>query len=123
LGQAIANKTISEGAETSDQLSLDVRKNLIDKIKEKEAKGEEAQNLRNLLQENESSFAISAANRENLLNQEGITGKQIVGDALQLATTAAGGKVAKDIRTSYRCYSVVKGLYKGLKRVLWQVEL
>jgi len=53
---------------------------------------------------------------EKLLNQEGLTDKEVIGDALQLATTAGGAKVAGAITgKATQATGVVRGLVQGAK--------
>lgn len=90
LGQAIAQPKIASSIAQNQQQQMDVQTALLQRIKEKESRGEDASRLKGALED--LGFSIEKAGREatGLLNPNQLTGKQIAGDALQLVTTAAG---------------------------------
>lgn len=87
IGQAIANTEISKQLDETQKMQSDTMTNLINRIKEKKAKGEDPSRLQNALEILVEDVKSTGNDAETLLNQNHITGKQVLGDALQLATT------------------------------------
>ncbi len=87
LGQALVNGGISEGIENTQNTQMDIQGQLLAKIKEKKALGEDTSRLEGALQDLGASIEETGMGAEKLLNQNELTGKQVIGDALQLGTT------------------------------------
>lgn len=115
LGQAMANKGINKAMDEADETNREIQESLIQRIKEKKSKKEDTTRLEKALAELGFEMEKSAAGREKLLNQKELTGKEVVGDALQLGVTAAGGKVAGKIASKIpgTGTGIVKGALKG----------
>jgi hypothetical protein len=90
LGQALANKEISKSIEETQKTQFDIQGNLINRIKEKKALGEDTSRLENALNLLNEDIQQTGQGAEKLLNQKELTTKQVVGDALQLGTTILG---------------------------------
>jgi len=116
LGQAIANPEIARQQEQVQQESANIQGNLIKAIKAKRATGEDTTKLEKALSELTITSSESAQNTESLLNQEGITGKQIAGDALQLGTTILGaGQIPGVAKSATSATSFGQGFVQGAK--------
>lgn len=91
LGQGIANAmgTQSDLAKTYDQ-SSDIQGQLLKTIKTNKAAGKDTSRLEKALKEITAHLGQAGQDVSQIGNQEGITGKQIAGDALQLGTTILG---------------------------------
>lgn len=127
LGQAIANKEISQNIEQTQQQQADIQGSLIQKIKEKKAQGGDTTRLENALKLLSEDIAETGEGAGELLNQEGLTTKQVLGDALQLATTigsvgsygkgfVSGGKEAtlKNVITNTGRKKAIPSAIKGI---------
>lgn len=121
LGQALANPEISKGIEDTQALQFDTQTRLINTIKAKEARGEDATRLKQALEILDEDIKSYAGSSETLMNQDGLTGKEVLGDALQLGTTIAtagtlpkpgmqSGKLVKPLLTKP---TVVEGVLGG----------
>jgi hypothetical protein len=87
LGQAFANPEISKNIEEAQKTQFDIQGNLLKRIKEKKALAEDTSKLEDALKTLTKEIGELGGGAEKLMNQKGITGEQIAGDALQLATT------------------------------------
>lgn len=116
IGQGMANKQIAQQITTGQNQAIDIQGKLIKNIKEMKALGQDTSRLEDALQEITGNISAQGKQASQLLNQEGITGKQIAGDALQLATTIAGAGtlpgVAKGVTTAQ---TVGQGVLQGAK--------
>jgi len=90
LGQAIAQPEISKGIEETQKMQTDIQTNLLTKIKEQKALGADTSRLENALALITEDLLATGEGAEKLLNQNELTGKQVIGSALQLGTTLAG---------------------------------
>lgn len=90
LGQAIANPEISKQIAETQQQQFAIQGNLLKAIKEKKARGGDVSRLENALSLLNQDIADTGAGAEKLMNQKELTGKQVIGDALQLGATVAG---------------------------------
>lgn len=95
LGQAIANKEISKQIEETQAQQNEIQTKLIAKIREKRELGEDTSRLENALSLLSEDMQETGEGAIKLLNQNDLTGKQVVGDALQLGTTVAGAGALK----------------------------
>lgn len=87
LGQALANKGISKDIEAVQKSQIEMQGNLIKKIKEDKALGKDTIKLERALTELNSDIDEIGQGAGKLLNQNELTNKQVIGDALQLGTT------------------------------------
>lgn len=87
LGQALASNKISKSIEDTQASQIDIQGQLIAKIKEKKAIGEDTSRLEGALQDLGGSIEATGQGAEKLLNQNELTSKEVLGDALQLGTT------------------------------------
>lgn len=90
LGQAIANKEINKQTQETQQQQFDIQGQLLARIKEKKALGEDTSRLEQAAGLLGQDISETGQNTGELLNQKGLTTKQVLGDALQLGTTVAG---------------------------------
>jgi len=94
FGQALAQKGTQKLIEETQKEQFDLQGKLVAQIKTAKEQGRDTtrlENALNLLNEDVQEFGSGA---EKLLNPNELTNKEVVGDALQLATTAGGAKVA-----------------------------
>lgn len=116
LGQAIAAPITSREIEETQAMQSDLQGKLIAKIKESKALGKDTARLEGALADLTEEIQATGAGAEELLNPAELTGKQVVGDALQLATTAGAGKVAGAITKGLTgATGIGAGALQGLK--------
>jgi len=116
LGQAIAQPKIAKQIEETQNQQFDIQSQLLTRIKDKKALGEDTSRLETALGMIGEDIQMTGQGAEKLLNQEGLTDKEVIGDALQLATTAGGSKVAGAITgKATQATGVVRGLVQGAK--------
>jgi len=89
LAQVIANPAIAKQQEETQKQQIEIQGNLIKAIKAKRATGEDTTKLEKALADLSMQISDTGEQTGELLNQEGLTTKQILGDALQLGTTLA----------------------------------
>jgi hypothetical protein len=95
---------------------MKIQTTLINRIKEKRAIGEDTSRLEGALEDLGFDISAFGNNAERILNPNQLTGKQVIGDALQLATTAGGAKVAGAIAgKATGATGVLKGALQGAK--------
>lgn len=87
LGQAFANPKISKQIEQTQSQQMDIQGQLLARIKENKAQGQDTSRLENALAVLNNDMYNTGEGAEKLLNQNELTDKQVVGDALQLGTT------------------------------------
>jgi len=90
LGQTFANPEITKQQEVVQTQQMDIQGNLIKAIKAKRATGEDATKLEKALADLSMQISDTGEQTGELLNQKGLTTKQVLGDALQLGTTIVG---------------------------------
>ena len=116
LGQASANPEIAKQQEAVQTQQMDIQGNLIKAIKAKGATGEDATKLEKALADLNIQISDTGNQTGELLNQKGLTTKQVVGDALQLGTTVLGvGKLPGATKAVTSATSFGKGLVQGAK--------
>lgn len=123
LGQAIANPKIARQQEQTFQQQNDIQGQLLVRIKEKKATGEDTSRLEQALGLLGQEIDKTGQETGELLNQNNLTSKQVLGDALQLGTTIAGvgsyskagllGKAKLTTGLQKAAPEVVQGLTKG----------
>jgi len=89
LAQTIANPFISKQIEETQRLQDEAQSNILQQMKENRASGKDNTGLINALKDLDTEMGVTRQDAEKALNQEGLTAKQVVGDALQLGTTIA----------------------------------
>lgn len=90
LGQAIANPRIAKQQEETQKQQFDIQGQLIARIRENKAQGKDTARLEQALGLLGQEIAGTGQETAELLNQNQLTEKEVLGDALQLATTIAG---------------------------------
>lgn len=114
IGQTLNLGSASKQLEETQKMQFDLQGQLLQKIKENKAAGQDTSRLEKALGYITEDINTTAQGAEKLLNPNELTGKQVVGDALQLATTAAGGKVAGSIaKGATGATGVIKGALQG----------
>lgn len=101
LGQAIALPGNAKVIEDTQKTQFDAQAQLLAKRKELKADGQDVSKIDALLAKQAEEIKQFGMGAEEVLNPNQLTEKQVIGDALQLATTAAGG------------YSAAPGLASG----------
>lgn len=116
LGQLGAMKGNTKLLEDTQKSQADIQGNILKAIKEKKAKGEDVSRLENALAIINEDIYSTGASAERTLNPNELTTKQVVGDALQLATTAGGAKLAGSMAgKAGQAVGVGKGIVAGAK--------
>lgn len=90
LGQAIANPQIAKEREQALNDAIKQQSELLKKKKEIQELGGDTSHIDKGLEYNQQNLQEISGSMEQLLNQKGLTTKQVVGDALQLGTTIVG---------------------------------
>lgn len=119
LGQAIANKEISKSIDETQKSQFDIQGKLIEKIKEKKAIGEDTSRLENALDIITEDIQKTGSGAEKLLNQNELTPRKVVGDALQLGTTVATvgslPKVVGGAKSVFKAKTISQGVLEGIE--------
>lgn len=121
LGQALYNAFGgADDAEKSLNTMIDTQSQVLNLIKEKKAKGEDVTRLQTALTALDEDIKSYAEQTGKILNQNDITGKQVLGDAIQLGTTVVGvgslkggAKVAENKIAEEVAGGAIKGTVKG----------
>lgn len=113
LGQAVANRTIAPQLEGALTNAIDIQSNLLKAIKERKAKGIDTSKLEGELNIITDQIKSQAGNTEKILNQNELTTKGVIGDALQLGATAAGGAVVGKATKALKGAGALKGAATG----------
>lgn len=123
-GLKIGNKTliqsggdINKSIENVQSDQIQIQEQLLKRIKEKKARGEDASRLEGALADINDEIKRTGEGANKLLNPNEITNKQVLGDALQLATTAGGAKLTSGLvgSASSATTGFVSGLAQGAK--------
>jgi len=116
FGQALAQRGTQKLIDETQKQQFDLQGKLVNQIKTAREQGRDTtrlENALNLLTEDVQEFGAGA---EKLLNPNELTNKQVIGDALQLATTAGGAKVAGAVAgNAVGATTVGQGLIQGAK--------
>ena len=120
LGQAIANPGIAREQERLLNDSINQQTDLLKKRKEIKEAGGDTTGIDRALQINTENTNKIAEETGTLLNQKGITGKQLAGDVLQLGTTIAGaGTLSKGATLGEKAFT--SGLQKGVPSAIGKI--
>lgn len=114
LGMAIAAPELQSQLEEAEQAGSDIQLQLLKTINEKKANGEDTTRLQNAL----DSLKISQTGTRDV--QEDFTGalpsnKEVIGSAVRLAGTAAGGTIAKAFTPATKATGVMSGIGQGAR--------
>lgn len=95
---------------------IDMQSKMINLIKEQKALGKDTSRLEGALADLTEEIQTTGEGAEKLLNPNELTGKQVVGDVLQLGTTLLGGSAASKIAgKATGATGVGAGLLQGAK--------
>lgn len=94
LGQAIAQPKITKSLAETQASQIKIQSDLLEKIKQNKAQGLDTSRLENALSMITEDIQATGQGAERLLNPAELTTKKVLGDTLQLATTAGGAKLA-----------------------------
>ena len=94
LGQTLALKQNSKIIEQAQKEQFGIQEQLLKRIKEKKARGEDTSRLEGALSDINDEIMKTGEGASDILNPNKLTNKQVIGDALQLITTAGGSNVA-----------------------------
>lgn len=97
IGQALVMGDTEKRIQETQKQQFDLQGQLLAKIKENKQLGKDTSRLETALADLTEDIQATGEGAEAQLNPEQLTGKQIAGDVLQLATTAGAGKVAGGI--------------------------
>lgn len=116
LGQTFALKQNSKIIEQAQKEQFGIQEQLLKRIKEKKSRGEDASRLEGALSDINDEIMKTGEGASDILNPNKLTNKQVVGDALQLATTAGGSKVAGAVAGKVTSATgFIKGVAQGAK--------
>lgn len=116
LGQAMAQKENSKLIEETQNTQIKLAGDLQARIKEKKAAGQDTTKLEQALEDLNADIQSFGTGAEDVLNPEEITGKEVVGDALKLATTVVGaGTLPGQVGKVAKAETFIKGAAQGLK--------
>lgn len=115
LGQALALKGNSKMIEQTQQDQTNIQEQLLQRIKEKKSRGEDTSRLEGALQDLGGEITKTGEQASGILNPNDLTNKEVVGDAIQLATTAGGSKIAGKVAGNVKASTgIVSGLKTGV---------
>lgn len=116
LGQVLAQKGTQKLIDETQKQQFDLQGKLVEQIKTAKEQGRDTtrlENALNLLTEDVQEFGAGA---EKLLNPNELTNKEVIGDALQLATTVGGAKIAGAVAgKATTAVTAGQGLIQGAK--------
>lgn len=95
FGQALTQRKTAQGLEQAQTQATNIQTELLSRIKEKKARGEDTTRLEGALQDIGGNIQEIGSGMEQNLNPEDISGKKIAGDIIQIGSFAFPyGKVA-----------------------------
>jgi len=116
LGQALTQRSSSKMIEEQQATQFDLQGRLIERIKSNKAEGKDTSRLEGALQDLTEDTLQFGEDAEQVLNPNELTNKQVVGDALQLGTSFASGKVAGAVAgKATQAVGIGKGIVQGAK--------
>lgn len=98
IGEALARggeKGTSKMLEDVQNSQIEIQSKLLQRIKEKKELGEDTSRLQTALEVLTEGIGATGEGAERFLNPSELTGKQVIGDFLQLASTASAGNLAR----------------------------
>lgn len=114
LGQALALGKSSKDLDNIVKTQSKTQQDFIALKKKYQAEGKDTSKIDKLLENSTLDLKATASGAERLLNPNELTNKQVLGDALQLGTTAAGGKLAGAVASKVgKASSIGGGILKG----------
>lgn len=117
LGQALTQRRNAKLLEDVQKGQMDTQSQILQRIKEKKTNGEDTSHLEKTLEELGLNISNTGSSAErNFLNPNELSNKEVLGDALQLATTAGGAKVAGAVAgNATKATGVIQGIAQGAK--------
>lgn len=116
VAQTIANKTIEKDLGETKKFQDEAQKNIIAQMEKNRMTGKDNTHLIQALQSLNNDIAGLGNDTGKLLNQDQLTPKQVVGDALQLGTTVLGaGQIPGVAKSATGATGIVKGAIQGAK--------
>lgn len=113
---ALAQPFVSKKIDETQKMQFDIQGKLLERIKEKKANGEDTAQLESALSTLTQEIQDFGQGAEKLLNPNDLTPSKVVGDALQLATTAGGAKLAGAVAGKAKLATTLgQGLIQGAK--------
>lgn len=98
LGQALTMRRSNKMLEDTQKQQFEIQGRLIKQIKDKKAAGEDTSRLEKALSMLNEDVDYTADTAEEQLNPNGLTKKEVIGDAIQLGTTALAGSAVKGLK-------------------------
>jgi len=116
LGQALAQPAISKSIDETQKQQQTIQASLLEQLKARKAIGGDTSKIEQALQMINEDIQSTGQGAEQLLNPNQLTTKQVLGDALQLATTAGGAKLAGSVVSKgTQAATFAKGAVQGAK--------
>lgn len=116
LGQALAQRGTNKLIDQTQDTQSDIQGQLIAKLREQRESGQDTSRIEAALQGLTGDIQNFGDNAGELLNPNQLTSKQVIGDALQLATLATGGKMGGVVAgKATQATSAIPGLIQGAK--------
>lgn len=116
LGAAFTQRKNAKMIEEQQSQQFDLQNQLITRIKEKRAIGEDTSRLEDALTALGEDIGAFAQGADTVLNPDQLTGRQVIGDALQLGTTIAGAGTLPGQATKIAgANTFVQGALQGAK--------
>lgn len=114
LGQALAGN-VKRVEETQNQ-QIDIQGQLLQRIKEKKAMGEDTSRLEGALKDLGIDIKALGEGASEILNPNQLTSKQVIGDALQLGSTVVGaGTIPGQVGKVATAKTIGQGITQGAK--------
>lgn len=132
LGQALNMGNAENTLNRMSEVDAEQQKRLFDAIKKNKEAGKDTTRLEAALRALTGGIATQGNEAESVYNPGGITGKEVIGDAIQLATTVAasgsfgagakGAKTGQLLSKTPAAPEIIKGMTKGtgLLQGAWQ---
>lgn len=115
LGQALAYKNDKRVEETQNQ-QIALQGQLLERIKEKKARGEDTSRLEGALEDLGGDVKAFGEGANEILNPNQLTSKQVIGDALQLGSTVVGaGTIPGQVGKLATAKTIGQGITQGAK--------
>lgn len=114
LGQALANPEIAKQHEQALNDAITQQSELLKRKKEIQDLGGDTSHIDKGLEYNKQNLEQLGNGLQDLMNQKGLTTKQVIGDALQLGTTVLGaGQIPGVAKTATSATGIVAGAKQG----------